>query len=54
MEIKYGDDNTNKVERKEVFKEKKKEPNQKMIKNTPNVMSEAMFYHSFMKGCKHC
>ena len=50
MEIKYGDDRTKKLKEEGILKEKKVVPEQKLIKETPYVMNESAYYHSFMRG----
>lgn len=56
MEIRYGNDKTEELKKmgilkkEESSKEKNRKSEHKMIKQTPIVMNEAMFYHTFMKG----
>ena len=60
MEIKYGNDKTEELKKKGILrkegslKDRNIKPEHKMIKQTPMVMNEAMFYHTFMKGWGHC
>lgn len=50
MEINYGGKPEDKFEVDKDYHKNKKKIQANMKKNTPNVMSEEMFFHSFVKG----
>lgn len=50
MEVKYGNDKTEELKKKDILKENNNKTDHKMIEKTPYIMDETMYFHSFMKG----